>query len=295
MNDDPLGPREAEPQDSDDLLPERRRPKAIGTLALAFGACGCVALLACLERVKLIGKGWPDETWRLPLQAAAGLLLLATGLGLWRLRPWARVPALVAAVLLLLAFPYGTVLAVPLLLYLLSPGVRALYSARPVDELAPRQRQALAVVDRSVAGNVLWVLIVASFTLLAAFLVFAVPDSLSGLNRGRQKQTMGDLRTIATVIESYAIDNRAYPAGGPTVDAIREFLEPTYVRRLPTLDGWDGPYFYEVDADRQGYRLESYAKDGKDSGPEEGPTTDFRHDIVFANGSFVAYPDGTQG
>ena len=107
---------------------------------------------------------------------------------------------------------------------------------------------------------------------------------------------LAGLCTIATAVESYSIDNNQYPsASGATVTTIISYLEPTYIKKVPTEDGWNTAFQYVTDTSFQEYTLESFGKDGADTGPASGATTDFRHDIVFSTGSFVAYPDGTQG
>lgn len=134
-------------------------------------------------------------------------------------------------------------------------------------------------------------IVVAIIGIIAAI---AIPNLLNAIQRGKQKRTMGDIRTIATAVESYSIDNNAYPTTSGTISGIASFLEPTYIKKVPTEDGWAGVFQYTVDTNGQEYTIESFGKDGIDSGPASGTTTDFRHDLVFSTGSFVVYPDGTQ-
>ena len=134
-------------------------------------------------------------------------------------------------------------------------------------------------------------IVVAIIGIIAAI---AIPNLLNAIQRGKQKPTMGDIRTIATAVESYSIDNNQYPDGGPNASTISTFLEPTYIKKVPTEDGWNTAFQYVTDTSFQEYTLESYGKDGSNSGPASGATTNFAHDIVFSTGSFVAYPDGTQ-
>ena len=135
-------------------------------------------------------------------------------------------------------------------------------------------------------------IVVAIIGIIAAI---AIPNLLNAIQRGKQKRTMGDMRTIATAVESYSIDNNQYPSNSATtVSTIASYLEPTYIKKIPTEDGWNTQFIYSTDANWQVYTLESYGKDGQDTGPASGQTTAFAHDIVFSTGSFVAYPDGTQ-
>ena len=135
-------------------------------------------------------------------------------------------------------------------------------------------------------------IVVAIIGIIAAI---AIPNLLNAIDRGKQKRTMADLRSVGTAVESYSIDNNQYPSNsGATVSTIASYLEPTYIKKIPTEDGWNTAFQYTTDANWQVYTMESFGKDGQNSGPASGQTTAFAHDIVFSTGSFVAYPDGTQ-
>ena len=290
-------PRAAGGFSGDGPLPERRRPWPISVVSIFWGLMGVLAIGVVIAMSLAFAPKEPTlAIYILLLGAVFGFLSLSAAVGLWRLRPWGRILAIVLAALSLPIIPIGTVVGILLLIYLASPGVRALYSDRPVAELPPQDRQALADVGRSGLGVAVGVVLLLCSVLFSFLIIkpIAIPNLLNAIQRGKQKRTMGDMRTIATAVESYAIDHRAYPAGGPTVDAIREFLEPTYIKQLPTLDGWNNPYEYQVPVALDEYRLESYGKDGVDSGPKGGPTTNFNHDIVFDTGIFVAYPERGQ-
>ena len=51
-------------------------------------------------------------------------------------------------------------------------------------------------------------IVVAIIGIIAAI---AIPNLLNAIDRGKQKRTMADLRSIGTAIESYSIDNNFYP------------------------------------------------------------------------------------
>lgn len=127
----------------------------------------------------------------------------------------------------------------------------------------------------------------------------AIPNMINAVNRGRQKRTMADMRTVATALEAFAVDNNAYPTTDGWVDCgeLAGRLTPTYLKELPTKDGWGFPL--RCWSDGQHYRLVSPGKDGqKDqdwSGKiEETQTSSFDNDIVFVDGQFMVYPKGTQ-
>jgi general secretion pathway protein G len=128
----------------------------------------------------------------------------------------------------------------------------------------------------------------------------AVPNLLNAIDRGKQKRTMADIRSAATACEAYAIDNDQHPSTESTWVPLSEIdaaLSPAYIRELPGTDGWDHPLMYWSDGEH--YRVASPGKDGEMSQDwsgetEAGPTTEFSADIVFADGSFVVWPEGRQ-
>ena len=150
--------------------------------------------------------------------------------------------------------------------------------------------------------------VVAIIGVLAAI---AIPNLLNALQRGKQKRTMADMRTLATAIESYNVDNSGYPSAftcpGPQVlpdgsdngDALTSFsfslLKPTYIALPPWSDGWHHSMHYKVDNQLFAYAIVSWGRDGAADGSIAcGTTTDFNSDIVYTNGTFVQYPDGQQ-
>ena len=141
-------------------------------------------------------------------------------------------------------------------------------------------------------------IVVAIIGIIAAI---AIPNLLNAIQRGKQKRTMGDLRTSATAIEAYAVDNNQYPKQGTVGDAsaVSSLLEPTYIKALPTTDGWNNSIQYQTDTNATEYTLCSKGKDGTgctDLGSYTAgeQTTSFNSDIVFSTGSFIQWPEGTQ-
>jgi len=133
----------------------------------------------------------------------------------------------------------------------------------------------------------------------------AVPNILMAKSRAQQKRTMADLRTLGTSVEAYKADNDAYP-NASSIDALVPMLSPKYIQTAPTTDGWTHPlmYFcYKQEAGRcLGYVLGSGGRDGMFEHSEPrlyvespaGATTNFNCDLIFADGQFIEYPEGTQ-
>src|SRR2546428_10974207 len=124
-------------------------------------------------------------------------------------------------------------------------------------------------------------IVVAIIGIIAAI---ALPNLLNAIDRGKQKRTMADMRSIGTACEEYSIDsNNFYPVQttqGPISGTISGVLEPTYIRVTPTNDGWNGAIQYGSDAPGPRYTIPSHAKDtSKNCNP---PTTSNIHiRIVF--------------
>ena len=151
-------------------------------------------------------------------------------------------------------------------------------------------------------------IVVAIIGLLAAI---GIPMWLNSVNRTKQTQTVANMRQIAGAWEARAADYKAYTAAGATYtlpptsldpDSAAALLVSTYIRSMPKLDGWRRPLEFWTNAAADGssateYALRSLGRDGQMDSAQNytvGPTHRFDCDIVYANGTFIAYPEGTQ-
>ena len=151
-------------------------------------------------------------------------------------------------------------------------------------------------------------IVIAIIGILAAI---AIPNLLAAVQRGRQKKSMADMRTIATAIESYAVDYNVYPlgacdAGLYTQDTATKLttasllvLQPSYIAKIPINDGWGSAFAYVANPLTQGdYRIECWGRDGlTQAAPTTavcGTTHDFNDDILYADGTFIQWPEGAQ-
>jgi type II secretion system protein G len=132
-------------------------------------------------------------------------------------------------------------------------------------------------------------IVVAIIGIIAAI---AIPNLLNAIDRGKQKRTMADMRSIGTAIESYSIDFSHYPQASDLA-TLASVLEPVYIKKLPQTDGW-GNLFDVNSVFNVGYTVESFAKAGADDGDSGGQTTLFTDDIVFVDGQFTQWPEGQQ-
>jgi len=164
-------------------------------------------------------------------------------------------------------------------------------------------------INRSKKGFTLIELLIV-VAIIGIIVAIAIPNLLNAIQRAKQKRTMGDMRTIGTAAEAYAVDNNRYPAAAgyalpsgvtmPTTTigsaTMQNRTQPTYIKLLPLKDGWDSWFLYDAPAALNGsdYIIASGGKDGATAAFTGGPTTDFNADIVFCDGQFMQFPDGIQ-
>ncbi len=147
-------------------------------------------------------------------------------------------------------------------------------------------------------------IVIAIIGILAAI---AIPNLLNAVQRGKQKRTMSDMRALATSIEAYAVDNNVYPAAGcnaglftngtyvPLTTASFTNLTPTYIAQPPKTDGWGNYMAYALDGASNNYSIRSNGRDNIANGTVTcGTTTNFNDDIIYADGTFLQWPEGTQ-
>ncbi|HEY7160616.1 MAG TPA: prepilin-type N-terminal cleavage/methylation domain-containing protein [Acidobacteriota bacterium] len=140
-------------------------------------------------------------------------------------------------------------------------------------------------------------IVVAIIGIIAAI---AIPNLLNAIQRGKQKRTMADMRAVGTAVEAFAVDNNRYPDDASSVSNITDDIEPIYIKKVPTGDGWQQAFDYTSSPDTaaQSYSIQSYGKNREQEAPcnnaYKGITTNFNNDICFSQGSFTMFPEGIQ-
>ena len=215
------------------------------------GLVGCVLLM-------LGGLAGMGEEGVLVAVAGAvcgliGLGQIVVGVGLLGLKPWARPLQIGLSVIGLLGIPCGTIISILVLVYMLKPEVKILFSGVSPRELAPEE---LEMVERLGRGSGATVAIVALVVVvLAVFLVgiiaaIAIPSLLRARVSANESATIGDLRTMVSAQFAYA------SANGGFYDQPRCLIRP--VDCIPGYPG-DAPTFLDsatFSADvRHGYRF----------------------------------------
>lgn len=157
-------------------------------------------------------------------------------------------------------------------------------------------------------------IVVAIIGILAALLI---PNAITAIQRAKQKGTMKDIMTIATVLVDYSTDNASLPVlNGDITTTFQAALTPFYIKVLPQNDQWGNPY--EVASGQvagttvRGCKLEgetdfvilSYGRGADNAGDgidykSEDPAaalytvsslSDFAFDLINFDGSWVRAP-----
>jgi hypothetical protein len=129
---------------------------------------------------------------------------------------------------------------------------------------------------------------------IALIALLLYPSFYRAIGRGRQMGNMSEMREIGNAVEAYYVDHKSVPIGKSNIAAVREKLEGNYVDVLPLKDRWGNEYLYQSDG-IESYTIISYGKDHELDGPlvYRGPITRFTNDIVFSNGNFISFAEGT--
>lgn len=131
---------------------------------------------------------------------------------------------------------------------------------------------------------------------LGIIAAIAVANLLAALDKGKQKRTMMELRTISSAVETYHIDRGIYPIGN-TIGVLEAAISPDYLKTMTTRDAWNNSLQYnDGGTSGQGYTIGS---GGKNGGPLNfvgagGPTTRYDDAIIITDGAFAQWPEGIQ-
>jgi type II secretory pathway pseudopilin PulG len=138
--------------------------------------------------------------------------------------------------------------------------------------------------------------LIAGVVLVAAVANAAFNNFVIAMQRSKQKRTMADVRSVANAWEARATDFNTYVVagkrGGVSYDELNRALTPTYIRVLPRADAWGSPF--QFTAGDTTFSVRALGRDHRAQLAQgAGASTDFDRDIVFSNGEFFAYPEGT--
>lgn len=147
-------------------------------------------------------------------------------------------------------------------------------------------------------------IVVAIIGIIAAI---AIPNMLNAIERARQKRAIGEVRSLATAFNQYAVDEDHFPVAGTTFagfnGALYWSIVPDYIRGFTTADPWGGGYGYASTPNGTTFGVGTGASDKafQSLGPitvyeslGQLQTHCFENDIVWVNDGFVLSPGGKQ-
>jgi len=162
-------------------------------------------------------------------------------------------------------------------------------------------------------------IVVAIIGIIAAILI---PNLLDALQKAKQKRTTSDVRNTGTAWLSWLTDQvGAASAGsakqyeptnhqGQSYENIYWYLRPTdtffYMQEIPQIDGWRNDLSFTKSTRLLDARVLAIYAQCRDSSWNGGAppqstyliepflATDYDHDIVWADGYFVQWPEGTK-
>ena len=144
-------------------------------------------------------------------------------------------------------------------------------------------------------------IVVAIIGIIAAI---AIPNVLMAIQRGKQKGTMGDLKTISTSVAAYVID-KGFAPDAADIQAVLQIpnFNTFYAQGAKYFDGWGQIMGYTRFAVtgaviEDAFSIGSGGKDGSGGAGGFGNTgfyvcdelSDFKYDIVFCVGGLSYGP-----
>jgi hypothetical protein len=143
-----------------------------------------------------------------------GIVQLTCGIGLLKLKRYGRFLLRSLSIVGLLAFPVGTIISIVILIYLNTPGIKLLFSERPVQDLTVVEyAQLVAASESSTAATVVVIIGVLGVGVVSIGIVaaIAVPGLLRARVASNEAAAIGTLRTFAAAELAYAsVNNGRY-------------------------------------------------------------------------------------
>ena len=136
-------------------------------------------------------------------------------------------------------------------------------------------------------------IVVAIIGIVAAI---AIPNLLIALQKGKQKATIGDLKSVGTALEIYVTDNSMVPNTDLNDLSTATYFIPFYIKVLPMRDAWGTSWDYiSGDSPSDQYSVTSWGRDRLELPSVNGlyqvtRLSDFNNSITFSNGQFSVGP-----
>lgn len=206
-----------------------KRPAVVTLLAVLNVLGGLVGLgIAGLMGLALVDADQPEGAI-IPvvfagLYGVLAVLQLATGVGLWQLQSWGRMLQIGLAVVGLLGIPCGTIISILIIVYMVKPEVKLLFSGASPRQMDPGD---VARVQALAQGSSVVVVIVGVVLLLMAIVgggmvaAIAIPSLLRARVSANESAGIGDLRTMVSAQATYASANMGH------YDTLECLVQPT--------------------------------------------------------------------
>jgi type II secretory pathway pseudopilin PulG/predicted nucleic acid-binding Zn ribbon protein len=186
---------------------------------------------------------------------------LACGVGLWKLKPYGWWLQIISSSIGLLAIPVGTIISIVILIYLNKPGVKLLFSDKPVESMTPEEQGLVAAATVSSTATTVIVAAVGVLVLIALIGIvaaIAIPGLLRARIAGNEAVAIGQLRAFTSAQTSYALGNRML------FDRQECLLRPS-----DCVAGYAGPAFLQERLDQKsGYQFAFYPGLAPDTLPD---------------------------
>jgi len=123
----------------------------------------------------------------------------------------------------------------------------------------------------------------------------AIPNLLMAMEKGKQKATMGDMKSVGIALEVYTTDNSMVPDADLVTINTAPYFVPFYIKVLPQYDAWGSLWVYEHGASPSDqYSVTSLGRDKISMSVADmyqvTKLADFNNNITFSNGQFTLGP-----
>jgi general secretion pathway protein G len=108
--------------------------------------------------------------------------------------------------------------------------------------------------------------------ILGLLLSLVAPAMFSKVGSSQRKTAQAQMQMLSTALDTFRLDVGDYPE---TLSELRASSKAgwdgPYLPREVPVDPWGNPYVYErAPTSQQGYKLSSFAKDGRPGGEDDG-------------------------
>lgn len=170
--------------------------------------------------------------------------------------------------------------------------------------IAPKEVAMYGVMQHAGDGSVYtfnhtmgvhYVMMMPAMMVTGVVAAIAVPNLLTALQKGKQKATIHDMKSIMMALEDNIADMDDIPPG-ETLSEMQEKLSPFYIKKLPLKDAWGFDFHFKRGAKKGAYFIGSGGKDGVFNGWNQTgyyiikTMKGFDNDIILTNGNFVYGP-----